>query len=205
MSNPVPGHPSAGIVLAGGRSRRFGTDKRLAVVDGRPLLEGVVEAVAGVVDDVIVVLAPDEPAPGGLTAVRIAHDREPFAGPLAGLAAGLEVVPDASIALVVGADMPSLQPAVLRLMLKRAAAPVGPDAWTLEGPDANLVGPLPLAGRVAPLRRAASALLERGQRSLRSLVLELGAGRIPAADWRPLDPDGLTLRDVDRPEDLREG
>jgi hypothetical protein len=52
------------------------------------------------------------------------------------------------------------------------------------------------------MKHAAGALLDAGQRSLRSLVRALDAGRIPAAEWRNLDPDGLTLRDIDRPEDL---
>ncbi|HZM73607.1 MAG TPA: NTP transferase domain-containing protein [Candidatus Polarisedimenticolia bacterium] len=194
------------IVLAGGRSERFGRDKRLEIVDGQQLLERVITAVGSVADEIVLVLAPGDPPPELLrnlgASVRQAHDTVAYAGPLAGLAAGLSAADGADIALAVGADMPTLQPAVLRLLLERAAAPGGPGAWTLEGPDPSIVGPLPLAGRVADLKTAAGTLLDAGQRSLRSLVRELDAGRIPAADWRGLDPDGLTLRDIDRPEDL---
>ena len=194
------------IVLAGGRSERFGRDKRLEIVDGQQLLERVITAVGSVADEIVLVLAPGDPPPELLrnlgASVRQAHDTVAYAGPLAGLAAGLSAADGADIALAVGADMPTLQPAVLRLLLERAAAPGGPGAWTLEGPDPSIVGPLPLAGRVADLKTAAGTLLDAGQRSLRSLVRELDAGRIPAADWRGLDPDGLTLRDIDRPEDM---
>ena len=194
---------TAAIVLAGGRSARFGRDKRRELVDGRTLLDRVLNAVASVSDVTVLVLAPGETTPSVLPDVRVAHDQLGFAGPLAGLAVGLGAADDADAVLVVGADMPSLQPAVLRLLLDRALEPSGPDAWTLEGPDPNIVGPLPLAGRSSALRTVATRLLEVGERSLRSLVRELDAGRIPATDWRPLDPEALTLRDVDRPEDLR--
>ena len=198
---------SVAIVLAGGRSERFGRDKRLEIVDGQQLLERVITAVGSVADEIVLVLAPGDPPPELLrdlgASVRLAHDTVAYAGPLAGLAAGLKTADGADIALVVGADMPALQPGVLRLLLERARQPGS--AWTLEGPDPALVGPLPLAGDARRLLDAATALVEAKEHSLRSLVREMGAGRIAAAEWRALDPDGLTLRDIDRPEDLRTG
>ena len=52
---------TGGLVLAAGGSSRFGSPKQLAEVDGRPLLQHAVEAVAAVeaVDDVVVVLGAD--------------------------------------------------------------------------------------------------------------------------------------------------
>jgi len=194
----------AGIVLAGGRATRFGRDKRFVLVDGEPLLHRSLRAVAAAVDVLVLVVGPNEPPPALPAdlgrAVNVARDRLAYAGPLAGLLTGLEAAPDSELAVVVGADMPSLDPAVLRLLLR--AAEGGPDAWTLEGPDPAIVGPLPLAGRTPALAEAARALLQRGERSLRGLVLATGAGRVQATEWRALDPAGATLRDIDRPEDL---
>jgi hypothetical protein len=48
----------------------------------------------------------------------------------------------------------------------------------------------------------AAASLAGGERRLRALSSELAAVVIPAAAWRPLDPDGATLRDIDTPDDL---
>ena len=81
------------IVLAGGASSRFGSDKLGAVLDGRPLLHHALEAVAEVAGRIIVVASPDAPAPSMPPAlvdrVTIARDMVAYAGPLAGLAAGL--------------------------------------------------------------------------------------------------------------------
>lgn len=193
---------TAAIVLAGGRSERFGRDKRLVLLDGRTLLDHVLSAVAKVTDFRVLVVPPGEFPAGIPPRLRLTHDRVAYEGPLAGLSAGLEVSYGTDAVLVVGVDMPWLRPDVLRLLLDRAADPDGPPAWTLEGPDPTLVGPLPLAGRTSELRAAAERLLKGGQRSLRSLVGDVNAGRVPGAEWRPLDPEALTLRDVDVPEDL---
>lgn len=205
MTSPRTDARTAAIVLAGGRSARFGREKRMELLDGRTLQDHVLSAVAKATDVTVVVLAPGEGTQGIPGRVLVAYDRIAFAGPLAGLADGLEHTYGIEAVLVVGADMPSLQPAVLRLLVDRALAPDGPDAWTLEGPDPTIVGPLPLAGRATALRTVAKRLVKAGERSLRSLVRELNAGRIPSSEWRPLDPEALTLRDVDRPADLLPG
>lgn len=71
-----------GVVLAGGQSRRFGSDKALALLDGRPLIEHALAALAGC--DALVVSGRDWP---GVTALpdRPAADL----GPLGGLNAAL--------------------------------------------------------------------------------------------------------------------
>ena len=51
------------IVLAGGASSRFGSDKLAAELDGRPLLHHALEAVAEVAGRIIVVVSPDAAAP----------------------------------------------------------------------------------------------------------------------------------------------
>lgn len=59
-----------GAVLAGGQSRRFGSDKALALLDGKPLIEHAIASLLPQCDAVIVCgrewgdWVPDRPAPG---------------------------------------------------------------------------------------------------------------------------------------------
>lgn len=71
-----------GVVLAGGASRRFGSDKALALVDGRPLIAHALAALAGCA--VIAVAGRDWP---GVT--TLADRPAPGLGPLGGLNAAL--------------------------------------------------------------------------------------------------------------------
>jgi molybdopterin-guanine dinucleotide biosynthesis protein A len=135
--------------------------------------------------------------PALATRTVLVHDPVPFGGPLVGLVAALDACAT-PLALVIAGDMPRLVPAVLR----RLAAAVGNDvaAATLEVPDR--IQPLPMAIDVAAARRSGTRVLDRGGRSLRDFLVDLGAVSIPAAAWRALDPEGSTLVDVDEPGDL---
>jgi molybdopterin-guanine dinucleotide biosynthesis protein A len=203
VTAPVSRDPRAasGIVLAGGRSSRFGRDKLAEPLAGRPLAWHAIAAVAAVCRDVIVVVAPGSvpPAPpADAPEVRVVGDVAPFRGPLAGLLAGLDAAAE-DVGLVVGADMPELAPAVLEALLaelRRSAA----DAVVLDGPDGPQ--PLPAAFAVAPARRVARELVAADRGSLRGLFEVLHAVHLPPATWLPLDPGGGTLRDIDRPGDL---
>lgn len=189
---------TAGIVLAGGRSARFGRDKLAEPVDGRPMLQRAIEAVRPLVDEVLVVAAPDA-APSLPADVGLVHDARPFEGPLAGVAAGLAAT-DADIVLLVGGDMPSMVSTVLRRLLAIVVAPDGPDAAVLASGDGTR--PLPMVMRRAPAQATADSLLATGERRLRALSSALAATSLPEAEWRRDDPTGLTLLDIDRPGDL---
>jgi len=204
-----------GIVLAGGRSSRFGSDKLAAELDGRSLLATAVDAVAPLVDGVLVAVSslPEEFLAADVP-VALVHDRDPFAGPLAGLAnvLGTAVDPDpvADLAIVVGGDMPRLVPAVLRSMLDRLASDPTVDAVLLGRPP-SVVDPegqpprravLPLAVRVGAASSAAVEALDAGNRSLQALLERLAHLEIPPSVWLPLDPDAKTLLDVDTAADL---
>lgn len=79
-----------GLVLAGGRSRRFGSDKRVALFDGDELVRLATRKLAAVVDGTIYVVtgARRERLPGTGRAVVLA-DEPPGRGPVGGIAAGL--------------------------------------------------------------------------------------------------------------------
>ena len=130
------------IVLAGGRSSRFGRDKLVEPLDGRPLLEHAIDAVTSLADEVLVVVARSAAAslPAGITVV---HDASDFEGPLVGLVTGLNAA-TGSRCLVVGGDMPTLLPTVLAALLAALDDPAT-DVALLE--HARDVPPLPMAIR----------------------------------------------------------
>ncbi|MFL5736879.1 MAG: molybdenum cofactor guanylyltransferase [Actinomycetota bacterium] len=192
-------HPTTtGIVLAGGRSSRFGSDKMAAEYRGRPLLLHAVEVVESLSDETLLVMSPGADEPGGLPfGVRIVRDSVAFKGPLAGLSAGLARA-TGDIAIVAGGDMPRLAPLVLVEMRRMLESSDADAVALLEGGD---VRPLPLLLRTR-LRPVADQLLSKGERSLRALLAQFGLVEFEEPEWRKLDPDAGTLVDVDSPDDL---
>lgn len=194
----------AAIVLAGGESSRFGGDKLAAEFEGRSVLEHALRAAAAVANPIVLVVGPDDPVPwlpADLGAdVVLARDAVAHRGPLAGLAAGLAALPrPVDVAIVVAGDMPTLVPAVLDLLAGELARDPSLGVVCLEADPASL---LPSAIRPSVAGPAAAALLAADRRSLRGLLAAVPTVVVPAGDWRAIDPDGVTLRDVDTPADL---
>ena len=104
------------IVVAGGKSRRLGIDKRqIKLTSGQSLLAECVTHLTRLSDDVIVVIGRGEAAPS-IAPARIGWDTVADAGPLAGLAAGLAMAVH-EYAVVVAADMPFLDSRLLNWLI----------------------------------------------------------------------------------------
>jgi molybdenum cofactor guanylyltransferase len=192
------------IVLAGGRSSRFGSNKLAADVDGSPLLHHAIRAVSDVCAEVLVVGAPSGLSvelPGDL-AVVVALDVDAYQGPLVALVDAASAAHHPALLIVAG-DMPHLERAVVERLLAgrrgRRWAPGRQGACLLAGGTPQ---PFPMAIDRAALLAHGRELVEAGERRLRALLDHLDLERIPEVEWRTLDPDGRTLRDIDRPEDL---
>ncbi len=191
---------SSVLILAGGRSRRFGGDKLGADWHGRSLLDHVVERMREWSDDVIVLVAHDHDAQGRspTPGVRLLPDPEPSPGPLVGVASGLAAARH-EIVGVIGGDMPLVPLRVLDLLAREAASA-----------DRSVAG-LMVDGRMEPLpvciRRPLAAarlneLVAAGARRLGALRDLNGSHGLAETRWRLLDPAGDSLRDVDTVTDL---
>ncbi len=198
MTAPFP--EATALVLAGGRSSRFGRDKLRARFGDGTLLEQSVRAAASVVGDVVVLGSGEVPREAaGPVPIRAVPDRDAWAGPLVAVADALDG-PVGPLVLVVAGDMPTLVPAVLGVLLGAVERHAGLDAAALviEGRRQ----PLPVVLRTGTAAPPARRLVAEGERSLRALLAALRTHDVQEREWRPLDPGAATLRDVDRPEDL---
>jgi len=108
---------ASAIILAGGKSRRMGTDKAWLELNGEPLIVHVMERVQQVADEILI--SANDPARFAALAARVIPDAFPDAGPLAGIYAGLDAAKH-DAALVVACDMPFLNVGLLEYMLSFA-------------------------------------------------------------------------------------
>lgn len=182
-----------GVVLSGGKGRRFGADKTAVRLAGSSLLDRAVSALAAARR--VVVVGPRDPAPvSGPVVVRVRED-PPGGGPGAAIAAGLAEV-SAPVVVVLAADLPFVD-----------AGPVASLVAALEEAAGSVDGVVPLdadgrsqpllaAYRTDALRRAVACQDELAGLSLRRLLAGLSL-----VNPRELAGSG-TLADVDTPEDL---
>ncbi len=192
--------PLTAAVLAGGRSVRMGVDKTLLAVDGEPLVSRVVGVVQTVCDHTVVVTnRPEALAEAGLPAnVPILADEVAYQGPLGGLATAMAAAEDEWV-LAVAADMPHLEPGVIRAL------------WDVrEGVDVVLPvgekGPEPLLAlyRVEACLPAARGALATGRRRIIAMISTLRVAELPLEALRAVDPDLRSLVNVNTPADLAE-
>jgi molybdenum cofactor guanylyltransferase len=104
------------IILAGGKSSRLGRNKALQVVAGKSLIQWVIDRLAIISTEIIMVTAHGEPIPcSSHVPVRTLGDIHPEMGPLGGIHSGL-TASSGSQAIVVGCDTPFLNIGLLRYM-----------------------------------------------------------------------------------------
>jgi molybdenum cofactor guanylyltransferase len=188
------------LVLAGGRSRRFGRDKLRLDWGGRTLRDHVIGRMLEMSDDVILLAAHDDrPADDELAiGVRVVADDQPWPGPLVAAAAGLAAARH-ELVLLTAADMPAVPLGVIRLMLAEGARPERTVVGLLV--DAELQ-PLPVCMRRTAALAYATQLINAGERRLGALRYVPGAYGLAEERWRALDPHANSLLDIDTERDL---
>src|SRR5437867_10838047 len=107
-----------GVIQAGGKSTRMGGEpKALLELGGRRIVERVLDAIAPVVDDVLIVT--NTPELYGFLGLPMVADVYPDHGSLGGIFTGLRAA-RREAAFTVACDMPFLHPEVARLVVRRA-------------------------------------------------------------------------------------
>ena len=182
-----------GVVLAGGRgSRMGGVDKGWVVHDGRPLVEHVIARLQPQVEEIILNANRNLERYRGLGYRVVPDDDVPlgeFAGPLAGMAAGLRQARHSWICFV-PCDAPALAPDLVA-RLAHASAGRFP-AMAMHGGRAQPVFCL-LPRSAEP---ALAAALRAGERMPRAFLEGLGAVPVEFED-----PEGFD--NINAPEQVK--
>lgn len=199
MTGPATG-PVVGVILAGGRSLRMGGgDKCLLPLGGRPILARVIARMAPQVD-VLAINANGPPGRFAAFGLPVIADSVPgFAGPLAGVLAGMDwaAARGAPLLATAPADTPFL-PATLvaELAAARAAAGARAAMAMTDDPERGLA-PHPTFGLWdVALREDLRAALASGMRRMAEWAARQDAA---CATFRD---QGAPFFNVNRPEDL---
>ena len=186
-------------MLCGGKSTRMGSPKALLPFGRETMLQRVVRLLGSVVTPIVVVSARDQALPMLPGYARIARDEREGRGPLEGLRAGLKALPaSVEAAYVTSCDAPLLVPGFVRLMIDL----LGDHDIAVMDID-GFPHPLSAVYRRALLPHV-EALLATDR--LRPVLLfdAVRTRRVAPAEVASADPDLLTLRNLNTPEDYRE-
>jgi molybdopterin-guanine dinucleotide biosynthesis protein A len=176
-------------ILAGGRSRRFGSDKARVEIEGRPLILRLAESLANVADGVTVV-ARQAGAYADL-GLRTIGDIVPDRGPLGGLLTAIIDRGHDGWVFVTACDWVGIEGSWVRRLLSERRA--GGAVLFESGREQPLFGLYHTS-----VRAAVSEQIELGRLKMLHLLEEIDIVRVPA-------PDGFTRavnlnQPVDRPE-----
>jgi molybdopterin-guanine dinucleotide biosynthesis protein A len=196
MMQPARTQPILGAVLAGGASRRFGSPKAVAQVEGRRIIDRVRDVLAEAADEMV--LIANEPSLFAGVGMPLRGDRVAGLGPLAGVESALLWASErgAGGALCVSCDMPFLSAALLREL-------------ALRGGEARAVVPESLRG-IEPLcawypvgaQAAVTRLLASDDRSLRALLGSVETVRMRVDQVRRFGDPEVLFFNVNTPGDL---
>jgi molybdopterin-guanine dinucleotide biosynthesis protein A len=103
-----------GVILAGGKSSRFGSNKAFAEFNGTPLIERVIAILGSIFENLI--LITNSPEEFSYLSLPIHEDPIKGLGPIGGIYAGLEAMRD-EIGFFVACDMPFINRDLVRHMV----------------------------------------------------------------------------------------
>lgn len=182
----------AGVILAGGASRRYGRDKAAVKIDGKMMIAHVAARMAPQVAALSVAGAQND---YGLDFPYLLDGVYQGKGPLAGLAAGLAWAREmaASHLLTAPCDVPQLPTNLVELLGSGSPVPVALE--TERGIEAACaLWPLSAANHIV-------SLLEAGENlSLRRALGDLGA-HVKKIEAKELEG---SFANINRPEDMKQ-
>lgn len=193
MSGPL------GVILAGGESRRYGAPKALAEVAGRRIIDRVVEALAQVCEEQVIIA--NDPTLFGELGLPQRPDVRPGLGALGGILTGLAWAGDrgAPGIVAVACDMPFLSVPLLRRIRQLAFDdPGAPDVVVPASRSRRSVEPLCAAYGLGCVP-AIEAQLARGESHVIGFFEDVRVHRIPLEEVEALCDPGRAFLNVNTP------
>lgn len=183
-------------IMAGGQSRRMGTDKAFVMLHGKPLVEHLVAKVRhlGQIETILITNRPDAYSFLGLPAYT---DVLPGSGSLGGIYTALHYS-RTSYVLILACDMPFVSTPLLKYMVRLT-----------EGDSFDVIVPrvegypesmhaIYRRTCLGPIR----ARLNAGQLKVTGFYGEVCVRAIDEPEYQIFDPKGLSFYNVNTPEDL---
>jgi molybdenum cofactor guanylyltransferase len=184
-----------GLIMAGGKSRRLGQDKRFLILGGKSCLQRVLDVYKVLFEEIVIVA--DEKDPFQSLGVRVVEDMIPGKATLGGLYTGLHHAGSDRV-FAVAVDMPSLSVEAIRIVLEQAG-------------QADIVIP-DLNGKLQPMHAVYSKaclpylkeLVDASRLKVQELcaIPELSVHRIPQSVFERVDPELRSFFNINTPEDL---
>lgn len=186
------------IVLAGGKNLRLGRSKALEVINGRSLIERVIERLAPVANKLLIVTSRQQFDLPTIPGAEVLIDVYPNSGPLGGIYTGL-LVSQTAQSIMVACDMPFLNTELLRHMVELSR-------------DFDAVVPRLANGMIEPLHAIYSKScldkmkirLENNQLGITPFLDEMRVRYIEEAECRGFDPELLTFFNINHQSDLEQ-
>lgn len=191
------------VILAGGFSKRLGSDKGLTLLLNKPLVKFVLDAVKEIVEETIIVVSSDAQEKAYLkvlgSTVKIVVDKCEMQSPLVGALTGFSEA-CGEYTLLLPCDTPLVSKEVLALLLELCE---GRNAVIPRWPN-GYVEPLQAAYRTKPAMEAAQKALNDGKFDMRSMIEKLrGIRYLSTIVLQQFDPELSMFFNVNTPLDLK--
>ena len=183
------------VILAGGASSRMGAEKAFLLIDGRPLIEHILQVLKKSFDHII--LVTKKPELYSSYAVTVVSDALDAQGPLVGIYTGLLASKDEQV-FVAACDMPFLNSDLIAFMMEQTA-------------DADVVVP-----RIGPFSEPMHAVYTRRllpileqqlkgpDHRVQTLFDHIRVRYITESEINVFDPGKRSFRNLNTPEDYKE-
>lgn len=185
----------AGVVVAGGLSRRMGCDKALISWHGKPLISYPLNTLSRFFREVIIVTRNVNnykqlgfPVFGDATEKR---------GSIVGLLSGLSAISEPD-ALFTACDMPFISGDLVKMLVFE----MDPASWAVVPESPNGLEPL-LAIYSKRCLPAISELIDSGDFRISSLFSAVPTKFVSASKIKAVDPDFRSFANINTPEDLK--